>query len=58
MDLEGVEYETVLYEYDHIGYKFNPVHGFQTKELTVEDIEILDIVIAEVGHLNAREIIG
>ena len=57
LDLDGVEFETVLYDYDRMGYKFHPVEGFQIKELTPEEIEVLDTVIAEVGHLNSQEII-
>lgn len=55
--LDGVEFETVLYDLNRMGYKFYPVEGFQIKELTPEEIEILDTVIAEVGHLNSQEII-
>jgi len=57
LDLDGVEFETVLYDMDGIGYKFHPVEGFQIRELTPEDLEILDTVISEVGHLNSQEII-
>ncbi|SDY98218.1 Panacea domain-containing protein [Tindallia californiensis] len=37
LDLDGVEFETVLYDLDHLdrmGYKFYSVEGFQIKELT------------------------
>lgn len=57
LDLDGVEFETVLYDFDRLGYKFYPVEGFQIKKLTPEEIEILDTVISEVGHLNSQEII-
>ena len=57
VDLDGVEFETVLYEPDQIGYKFYPVESFEVKELTPEDIGILDTVISEVGKLNSKEII-
>jgi putative zinc finger/helix-turn-helix YgiT family protein len=57
VDLDGVEFETVLYEPDQIGYKFYPVESFEVKELTPEDIGILDTVISEVGQLNSKEII-
>jgi putative zinc finger/helix-turn-helix YgiT family protein len=57
LDLDGVEFETVLYDLDRMGYKFYPVEGFKIKELTPQEIEILDTVIAEVGHLNSQEII-
>lgn len=57
LDLDGIEFETVLYDFDRMGYKFHPVEGFQIKELTPEEIEILDAVIVQVGHLNSQEII-
>lgn len=57
VNLEGVSFETVLYDPDQIGYKFNPSENFKIKELTTEDIDILDSVISKVGHLNSREII-
>ncbi len=57
VDLDGVEFETVLYEPDQIGYKFYPVENFEVKELTPEEIDILDKVISEIGHLNSKEII-
>ena len=57
LDLDGVEFETVLYDFDRMGYKFHPAEGFQIKELTSEEIEVLDAVIREVGHLNTQEII-
>lgn len=57
LDLDGIEFETVLYDFDRMGYRFHPVEGFQIKELTPEEIEVLDTVVAEVGHLNSQEII-
>ncbi|MCD4712465.1 MAG: DUF4065 domain-containing protein [Clostridiales bacterium] len=57
LDLDGIEFETVLYDSDRMAYKFYPVEDFQIKELTLEDIEVLDAVIAEVGHLNSQQII-
>jgi putative zinc finger/helix-turn-helix YgiT family protein len=57
IDLDGVKFETVMYDFDSIGYKFHPVEGFQIEELTTEDIKILDIIIDEVGHLNTKEIV-
>ncbi|MEA3422569.1 MAG: DUF4065 domain-containing protein [Bacillota bacterium] len=57
LDLDGIEFEMVIYDFDHMGYKFHPVEGFKIKELTAEEIEILDSIIAEVGHLNSQEII-
>lgn len=57
IDLDGVEYETVYYGQDCLGYRFKPVEGFEIKELSTTDIEILDAVIEAVGHLNSQEII-
>ena len=55
--MDGVEYETVLYDKDYLDYKFHPAKGFQINELSPEDIEVLDVIISEVGDLNAQEII-
>lgn len=57
LDLDGVVFETVIYDYDRIGYKFHAVEGFQIEELTSEEIDVLDAVIVEVGQLNSKEII-
>lgn len=57
IDLDGVEFETVYYEPDRLGYKFKPTEGFGIKELSEGDIEILNAVIAAVGHLNSQEIV-
>ena len=57
LGLDGVEFNMFLYDFDRMAYRFYPVEGFEIKELTAEDIEILDAVIAEVGHLNSQEII-
>lgn len=57
LDLDGIKFETVIYDFDRIGYRFYPVDGFQIKSLTSEEVEILDVVIVEVGHLNSQEII-
>ena len=57
INLDGVEYDMVQYGYENIGYKFRPAEGFKANFLTPEDIEILDAVIAEVGHLSAGEIV-
>ncbi len=57
IDLDGVEFETVFYDYERMGYRFKPAEGFEIKELRPSEIEILDAVIAEVGHLNSQEII-
>ena len=57
LELDGVKFERVLHDFNHMGYKFQPVEDFQNKELTAEEIEILDEIIEEYGHLNAQEII-
>jgi putative zinc finger/helix-turn-helix YgiT family protein len=57
LDLDGVEFETVFYDCEMMGYKFHPAEDFRIKELTTEEIAVLDAVIAEVGHLNAQRII-
>lgn len=57
LDLDGVVFERVVYGPECMGYRFYQAEGFQIKELTVEEIEILDTVVAELGHLNAQEII-
>ena len=57
LDLDGIEFEMVLYDFGRMGYKFHSAKGFQIKELTLEEIEVLDTVITEVGHLNSQEII-
>ncbi len=55
VELDGVEFETVVYDYDCIGYKFHPAPDFEIKELITEEIKILDAVIAGVGNLNSQE---
>ena len=57
LDLDGIKFETVIYDFDRLGYRFYPVDGFQIKSLTSEEVEILDVIIVEVGHLNSQEII-
>ena len=57
LELDGVEFETVVYDCDRFSFKFHPAEGFEIKELTLKDLEILDTFIAEVGHLNSQEII-
>jgi len=57
LDLDGVVFERVVYGPERMGYKFYQAEGFQIKELTVEEIEILETVVAKLGHLNAQEII-
>ncbi len=58
VELDGVEYETVVYDMDRVGCKFHPVAGFQVNELSIEDVDILDVVIEEVGYLSTQEIIA
>ncbi len=38
LGLDGVEFETVLYDLDRVGYKFYSVKGFQIKKLIPEEI--------------------
>ena len=57
LELDGVEYETVLYDYDNPGIRFYPTEGFSIQKLTTSEIEILDLIIAEFGHMNSQEII-
>jgi putative zinc finger/helix-turn-helix YgiT family protein len=57
IDLDGVEFETVYYDYDRICYKFKPAAGFEIKELSKNEIDVLDAVIEEVGELSTQEII-
>ena len=57
LDLDGVMFERVAYGPERMGYKFYQAEGFRIKELTSEEIEILDAVISALGHLNAQAII-
>ncbi|WXR63042.1 type II TA system antitoxin MqsA family protein [Peptostreptococcaceae bacterium AGR-M142] len=57
LDLDGIEFQKVIYDFNRIGYKFHSVKGFEINELTEDEIEVLDAVIEEVGHLNSQEII-
>lgn len=54
--LDGVEYETVPYGED-IGYRFKPALEFKIAALEQSDIEAMDTIISELGHLNARDIV-
>ena len=58
LDLEGIEFEPILYDFNHIGYKFHVAKYFQIKGLAPEEVNILDTIIAEVGDLNSTEIIN
>lgn len=58
VDLEGVNFEEVQYDHiDNTGYRFYPAEDFEIKTLTDKEIETLDTIIAEVGHLNTEEIV-
>lgn len=57
LDLDGIKFETVIYDFDRMGYKFYPIENFQIKLLDSEEVEVLDAVIDAVGHLNSKEII-
>lgn len=58
MGLDGVEFECVYYEPDRESYRFSPIENFIVKELSGAELEILDVIIKEVGHLNSQEIIS
>jgi hypothetical protein len=57
LDTDNVRFEVVYYDLDRMGYKFHPIPGFEVKELSDVDIEILDTVISSVGHLNSKDIV-
>ena len=57
MELEGVKYDEVWYGCDHIGYRFYPSVDFKVESLTSEDIDILDVIILEVGDMTTQEIV-
>ena len=57
MYLDGIEFEMVQYEPDRFAYRFYPAADFEVKTLTAAELEILDAVIREMGHLDSREII-
>lgn len=56
-DEDSEDFQILPNGYKNIGYKFRPFEGFKANFLTPEYIEILDGVIAEVGHLSAEEIV-
>ncbi len=58
INLANVAYEEVFYPSGYSGYKFNSIDNFQVRELTEEELKILDVIIKEVGNLNAKEIIS
>lgn len=39
-------------------YKFYPSEGFEIKELTDDEIKVLNTVITKLGNLNSREIVN
>ncbi len=58
VSLEGVTFDTVNYGYsEKIAYRFQPIPGFQIRELKQSELEALDTVISEFGNLNAPEIV-
>ena len=56
ISLDGVVYDEVDYG-GNSGYRFKPAAGLRIKELTRSEIEALDTIIAEVGGLNASQIV-
>ncbi len=58
IELEGIKFEEVIYEDDHLGYKFFPVDGFEVKLLSNDEINILDTIIKEVGELTTNDIVN
>ncbi|MCX7633244.1 MAG: DUF4065 domain-containing protein [Turneriella sp.] len=54
--LDGVSFDTVMYG-DNVAYKFKPTPGFKIKRLTANELETLDKVISEFGHLNTDQIV-
>ncbi len=57
LDLDGIQFEEVIYDSGLVGYKFYPVERFQIKKLSDDETEILDTVIELVGQLNTKEIV-
>lgn len=61
LNLDGIEYEDVKYKVQNCesldGFKFKVADGFSINVLSVEEIEILNDVIKEVGNLNADQIV-
>lgn len=54
--LDGVSFDTVLYG-ENVGYKFNPVQGFKTRELSPTEIETIDEIISKMGMLTTDDIV-
>ena len=54
--LDGVSYDEVHYD-ENIGYKFKPTPDFIVRKLTKTDLEVIDVVIKELGELNTKEIV-
>ncbi|HML36262.1 MAG TPA: DUF4065 domain-containing protein [Bacillota bacterium] len=55
--LKGVSYDTVFYE-DNIGYRFTPTPGIQLGNLSVNEINTIDEVIAETGQMKTNDLIN
>lgn len=56
VSLNDVSFDTVWYG-ENIAYKFKPTPGFEIKELTQAEIEVLDYIIAKFGNLNTDQIV-
>lgn len=54
--LDGVSFDTVMYG-DNVGYKFKPTSGLEIKRLTADELETINKVISEFGHLNTDQIV-
>lgn len=55
MMLEGVSFDEVLY--DDVAYKFKPTPGFEIKNLSDDEIKVIDQIIDELGDLKTAEIV-
>lgn len=54
--LDGVSFDTVFYG-ENVGYKFRPTNGYEIKELTREEIQVVDEIIDKLGKLTTDEIV-
>ena len=57
VELDGVEFDTVIYGEDMVGYRFKPDTGLEIKELTQSEIDALDDVIEQFGDFNTEQIV-
>ena len=58
ISLDNVKYEEVEFgNYEHSGYKFEPIDDFKVKYLSREDIKILDEIIKCFGKIKTKEIV-